>query len=333
MPNIKRFSIVAAISITLLAVFAAPSNAATKLRLAGQHPVDHQATIIVKEQIQHIESAGVDLEIKFFPAGQIGFGEQVFEDVAAGTIDIGHTFIYSHNDPLLEINQLPYLVGTYDQMRKVYSPGSNFYRIYEGLLEKQGLKLLGIFAEGFIGVGTSKKPENVNTTGDKNVQIRVFAMEVGRQTALEMGFRTVTMNWGDVPTAIQQGVVEGVIGGTAESNYTVMGDVVKYFMPYKTFVENTAFYMNRGKWDSLTANQQAVIGDAFAEASKNSFDYSERIDAEYIKRLPEEKGIQVIPISDEEIAAIAEHVKNTVWPKMEETFGKEILDQLKADVQ
>lgn len=333
MTNIKKFGVVTAVVALLMGLSIAPSSAETKLRLAGQHPIDHQATIIAKKAIKSIEDAGVDLKIQFFPAGQLGFGEQVFEDVARGTIDIGHTFIYSHNDPLLEINQLPYLVGTYDQMRKVYSPGSNFYRIYEGLLAKQGLKLLGVFAEGFIGVGTAKEPQNATTADDKDVQIRVFAMEVGRLTALEMGFRTVTMNWGDVPTAIQQGVVDGVIGGTAESNFTVMGDVVKYFLPYKTFVENTAFYMNQEKWDSLTADQQKAVADAFTAAASSSFDYSERIDAEYLKRLPEEKDIQVISISDAEIAAIAEHVKNTVWPVMEETFGKEVLDQLKADVQ
>ena len=70
-----------------------------------------------------------------------------------------------------------------------------------------------------------------------------------------------------------------------------------------------------------------------AQASQASFEYSERIDAEYLKRLPEEKGIQIIHISDEELDAIATHIKATVWPAMEEKFGKEILDQLKADVE
>ena len=59
--------------------------------------------------------------------------------------------IYSHNDPVLEINSLPYLVGNYEEMEKIYSPGSHFYRIYEERLAMQGLKLLGVFAEGFIG--------------------------------------------------------------------------------------------------------------------------------------------------------------------------------------
>ena len=82
----------------------AASAAEEKLRLAGQHPIDHNATLVLKETIAKIESANVGIEIRLFPAGQLGNGEVVFDDVAQGVIDIGHTFIYSHNDPVLEIN-------------------------------------------------------------------------------------------------------------------------------------------------------------------------------------------------------------------------------------
>lgn len=332
MQPVYRFWVTAALAVLLVGASFAPSAAATKLRLAGQHPVDHNATLVLKETIKKIEDAGVDIEIRLFPAGQLGNGEQVFGDVAQGVIDIGHTFIYSHNDPVLEINSLPYLVGTYEEMQKVYSPGSNFYRIYEESLANQGLKLLGVFAEGFIGVGTSEEPTNPTVIGDKGLNIRVWSAEVGRLTAQEMGFRTTTMNWGDVIPAIQQGVIEGVIGGTAESNYTVFGDAVKYFIPYKAFVENTAFYIGQTTWDSLTQEQQAVLSEAFAQASRDSFALSERVDEEYIQRLPE-IGIQIIPVSEMEISAIADHVRATVWPAMEDKLGKDIIDQMKADVQ
>ena len=318
----------AALALTLATTVGA---ADVKLRLAGQHPVDHNATLVLKETIAKIEGAGAGIEIKLFPAGQLGLGEVVFDDVAQGVIDIGHTFIYSHNDPVLEINSLPYLVGTYEEMEKVYSPGSHFYRIYEETLDKQGLKLLGVFAEGFIGVGSTRAPENPGTTGDKGLNIRVWSAEVGRLTAQAIGFQTTTMNWGDVPAAIQQGVVDGVIGGTAESNYYVFGDVVKYFTPYNAFVENTAFYIGQSRWDSLTPEQQQVMADAFAEASAKSFALSRSVDAEYIERLPE-KGIQVVALSDEEIANLARHVRDTVWPALEEKLGKELLDQIKSDL-
>ena len=252
MRKFTLFGMAAMISALLTGASVTPADAVTMLRLAGQHPVDHNATLIQKEAIAKIEGAGVDIEIKLFPAGQLGNGEQVFGDVAQGVIDIGHAFIYSHNDPVLDISSLPYLVGTYEEMRKVYSPGSNFYRIYEERLANQGLKLLGIFAEGFIGVGTSERPTNPTVIGDKGLTIRIWSAEVARLTAQDMGFNTHTMNWGEVVPAIQQGVIEGWIGGTAELNYTAMQDAVKFFTPYNAFVENTAFYIGQEKWDSLT---------------------------------------------------------------------------------
>ncbi len=174
MRNFARYGMAAAVATVLTGASATTSDAATKLRLAGQHPIEHNATKVLKETIKKIEDAGVDIKIKLFPAGQLGNGEQVFGDVAQGVIDIGHTFIYSHNDPVLEINSLPYLVGNYEEMRKVYSPGSNFYRVYEERLANQGLKLLGVFAEGLIGVGAAKKPTNPTTVGDKGLNIRVW---------------------------------------------------------------------------------------------------------------------------------------------------------------
>ena len=302
-----------------------------KLRLAGQHPVDHNATKVLKETIAEIEGAGVGVEIKLFPAGQLGNGEVVFDDVAAGVIDIGHTFIYSHKDPVLEINSLPYLVSNYEEMEKVYSAGSAFYGIYDEHIAAQGMKLLGVFAEGFIGVGSTKAPADAGGTGDKELNIRVWSADVGRLTAQAIGFKTTTMNWGDVVPAIQQGVIEGVIGGTAESNYTVFGDSVKYFTPYNAFVENTAFYINQNTWDGLSADQQQVIADAFAKASAKSFALSKSVDAEYIGRLGE-KNIEVVGISDAERAALAAHVRETVWPVLEDKLGKALLDSIKADL-
>ena len=174
-------------------------------------------------------------------------------------------------------------------------------------------------------------PENPGTTGDKDLNIRVWSAEVGRLTAQAMGFKTTTMNWGDVPGAMQQGVVDGWIGGTAELNYTAFADIVQYFTPYNAFVENTGFYIHRNTWDGLTAEQQKVIGDAFAEASAKSFALSASVDEEYLKRLPEVR-IEVVPVSDEEIAGLAQHVRDNVWPTLEERLGKELLDQIKSDL-
>ena len=55
------------------------------------------------------------------------------------------------------------------------------------------------------------------------------------------------------------------------------------------------------------------------------------MDAEYLERLPE-KGIEVVALSDEEVSGLASHVRDTVWPALEEKLGKELLDQIKSDL-
>ncbi len=315
-----------------IGLVAGGANAETRLKVAGQHAPDHNATKQLNEIKKEVEAAGVGLKLQLFPSGQLGTGEQVFGDVAKGVIDIGHTFIYSHNDPLLEINTIPYLVDSYAQMNKVFTPGSNFYQTYSDLLDKQGVKLLGIFGEGFIGVGASKMPTDATGFGKKDITIRVWSAAVAKETAVDMGFNTTTIDWGDVFPALQQGVVDGVIGGTPEANYTTFLDAIKYYIPYNPFVENTAYYMSKTSWDELNAEQQKVIEDTFGKAAINSFASSEATDVEFMGKLAE-AGVEVIALTDEERSAIAAHIRATTWPKLEETFGKDLMDQLKADTQ
>ena len=308
-----------------------PANADVRLRIAGQHPTDHYATVVLRQIEKDLKTANVGLKVKVFPAGQLGNGEEVFGDVSRGLIDIGHTFVYSHNDPKLEINSIPYLVSNYQQMSKVFSPGSKFYSTFETLLDKQDIKLLGIFVEGFIGVATSKRPGNATTTASKGVNIRVWSAEAARSAATSMGFNTTTMNWGDVVPAIQQGTVDGLIGGTAESYYTIMRDAIKYYIPYNAFVENTAYYMSKKTWNKLDANQRNAVLKAFQTASEGSFAKTEELDTEYTAKLSE-AGIEVIAISDAERNLIAAEVQAKTWPLLEEKLGKQLLDELKADL-
>ena len=324
-------ALAAAVAIGAGAFAASAAADDVRLRIAGQHPIDHYGTAALNKIKTDLDAANVGLDVKLFPAGQLGNGEEVFGDVIQGVIDVGHTFVYSHNDPRLEINSVPYLVSNYEQMTRVFSPGSAFYTNFEALLDNQGVKLLGIFVEGFIGVATSKAPENATTTGPKGLNIRVWSAEAARSAATDMGFNTTTMNWGDVPAAIQQGTVDGLIGGTAESYYTIMRDAISHYIPYNAFVENTAYYMSNRTWEKLNDAQRAAVTAAFQSASQSSFEVTEQLDVEYTQKLSE-FGVEVITPTNEELATIASEVQASTWPLLEEKLGADLLAALKADV-
>ena len=335
MKNIRnRFSLktIAASTLMLGAVLSTSVQAATVLRIATTHAPDQYASEVMQQVKKDLEGAGVDLKIKLYMASQLGSGEQLMGEAVRGSIDIVHAFVYSHKDPILEINSLPYLVSSYDEMEKVFSPGSNFYTIFDQRMDNLGLKLLGITGEGFIGVMSSSEPENYRTTGAKGQNVRVWSAQAAKLATHDMGYNTTTIDWGDAFPAIQQGVVDGMIGATPEATYTTFKEAINHYVPYNAFVENTAYYASKKTWEKkLNAEQRKVVADVFAEAASKFVAWSRENDAANLKKLGE-FGVKILPLSDAERKTIATEIRSVTWPKLEERLGKDILEKIVADL-
>ncbi|MBY4678390.1 TRAP transporter substrate-binding protein DctP [Marinobacterium arenosum] len=331
---LKGFSLKAAAATTLMsgALLSGSVQAETLLRIATTHAPDQYASEVMQQVKKELEGAGVDLKVKLYMASQLGSGEQLMGEAVRGTIDIVHAFVYSHKDPVLEINSLPYLVSSYDEMEKVFSPGSNFYNLFEQRMDNLGLKLLGITGEGFIGVMSSSVPENYRTTGEKGQNIRVWSAQAAKLATKDLGYKTTTIDWGDAFPAIQQGVVDGMIGATPEATYTTFKEAISHYVPYNAFVENTAYYASNKTWQKkLNDEQRKVVKDVFTRASAGFVDWSRKNDAANLEKL-QAFGVEVLPLSDAERSAIAQEIRTKTWPKLEQRLGKDILDKIVADL-
>lgn len=316
-----------------LAVSAASGGLAAEmtLKLAGVLPVDHYGHKMLEQIKADIEAANVGLKVTYFPAGQLGSGEEMFEDTIRGNIDLVHAFVYAHKDPALEVNSLPFLATSWDEMMSVYgSKDSAYSQIMEETLDKVGLKLLGTAVEGPIGVITTKKPDNHATTGPKNLNIRVWSSQVAKATTESIGYRTTTMAWAEVLPAVQAGAVDGAICCTAQSTFTffAQSSVGKYFIPYNAFVESSTYYASKRTWDKLTDEQRNVIQAAVDKAAASFNDWARENDEGYIAKL-KEAGWEVLELSAGERAALTAEIKNTVWPEVEKIVGKDIIDRLR----
>ena len=108
------------------------------LKFAGVLPVEHYAHKMMEQIKSDIEAANVGIKVKLFPAGQLGSGEELLEDTIRGNIDMVHAFVYAHKDPVLEINSLPFLVSSWDELVKVYGSKDSAYTaiMTETLAEK-----------------------------------------------------------------------------------------------------------------------------------------------------------------------------------------------------
>ncbi len=300
------------------------------LRFAGVFPIDHQGTKMMEQVAADVAAADVGLSINVFPANQLGSGEALFEDVARGNIDLAAAFIYADTDPRLEFLSMPFLVSGWDEMDSVMrNMDSQYNQILQELTDDYGVHVMAQNPEGFVGIVATKEPTNWNTFDDKGMNIRVWSSSVVKAMIESLGFQATTMAWGDIFPAIQSGIVDGAICCTKTATYSIFAksDVGSHFVEYNSISELTTFYASQRTLDKLNDEQRAALQAAMTKASDDFFAYNRENDAIFGQKLVD-SGYTILSLSDEEQAAMAANVRENIWPLMEKSVGKDIIERL-----
>ena len=301
-----------------------------RIKIAGTWPTKHFGHEIMENMVKEIEDAGVGIKVSYFPASQLGSGEELVEDAIRGNVDMVQAFIYAQTDPRLEIMNLPALVTTFDELKAVYGdPNSKLNTLLAGIMADHGLVYLGNVGEGLIGIVASEKPTDHAGFGDKGVNIRVWSSDIAKKTTESLGYRTTTMNWAEVLPALQSGVIDGAICCTPEWAYTTfaVAGIGKYYVPVNTFIEASALYASQKTWDKMNEEQRAVVRAAAEKAASTAIDKAWERSQGFIDQMVE-SGYEILDYSPEERAAMVAHIRENVWPELADVIGQDIMDEL-----
>lgn len=307
------------------------------LRIATHYNQEHlgYAALTRLEEKLERESDG-RLDITLYPSSQLGDYTLTFQELSEGTVDIALIPIPSEYDSRLEMNFIPYLVNDYDDLESAFGQDSYFFEKYTEIMGDLNIKLLGIYAEGMIGMGFSTEdvPAGYNDVNDtstekQNLLVRAPAIEVYNLVTQDMGFSATTIPYADLYTSMQTGVCNGWIGGTPQLNYSDFRDVINYYVPYNVFVENIGFMMSQQVFDSLPSDLQTLIEESFMEEAVNSYATAKEGDEDALQKM-KDYGITILDLTEEELAAYREHVIAVTWPKLSKNIGEDILNELIA---
>ncbi|MDD4733178.1 MAG: TRAP transporter substrate-binding protein DctP [Desulfovibrio sp.] len=301
------------------------------IKLATQHPIEHmghKAAERVKSRIEK-ETEG-RVQVKIYPANQLGDASQLYEEVIRGSIDAAHITVPESFDSRLGAGFLPYIARDYDQIRQIFDKDAFLPREMAKMHEKLGVKFFSYFGEGFLGVGTVEPLENVALPGtEKGMLIRVPGLDVFKFGAEELGFRTSSLPYADTYSALQTGVVKGWLGGPPNLNYLGFRDVIKYYYQYNVNFEATQYVMNLKKFMSIPEADRKVVEAAFVDEGQQSFLMAESEDQMYRKKL-EEAGIKVTMLTTQELEDCAAYVREKAWSRLEKGLTPELLEGIKA---
>lgn len=238
----------------------------TTLKLAHglntKHPV-HLALEYMGARLQAISGGTMALDI--YPSGQLGSERELIELLQIGSLAMTKVSSSPMEGfvPAMKIFSMPY----------VFRDDAHFWAVLEGdigqelLQAGQSVRLRGLayFDAGSRNFYTVDRP--VNTPDDlTGLKIRVQLSPTAMTMVKALGGAPTPISWGELYTALQQGVVDGAENNPPSFVSSKHYEVAKYF----TLDEHTRvpdiILMSDYVWRQLTAQQQQWLTQAMAES-------------------------------------------------------------------
>ena len=301
----KKFALMLAVLFLFIIAVSPATAAPITLRFAGQSPPDHMATKTMEAMAKEIgEKTKGRVQVKVYPAGQLGNYSLVMEEMIRGTIDMACMSVATDFDPRLEIIYTNGFVTGYESAKKALVPGAWLPDKLNSFTSALGVRIIGSYVEGFIGIGSVKPvKEPLNPKVDKGVLTRVPNMVVYTLAAKAMGYRPITIPYPDVYQSMQTGVCDAVDGYPTAAAYTILGDVLKYWYATNYSMEYLAYMVSDKTWKKLSPEDQKVFMEIAKRYTLKSIDNAKSEDEKYMK-LMEKKGIKVFRYSEAQLKPI-----------------------------
>lgn len=299
------------------------------LKMGNQHSAESVANKLDQEMCDRIaEETEGRVTIELYSDSALGDYTNVFDELMLGTVDVAHISPVESYDSRVSATMLPYIAFDYDTLLSVYSEGSFLRSELDDALSQLGIRLGGIFCEGFNGIGVMQTLENANVPGaEKGCIIRSPMLDVYSLEMMDLGFRVSSMPYSDTYTAMQTGVVAGLAGCTSQMNYLAFRDIITAFYDYRYNQEATMILFSQKTWDKLLPEDQETITKIVNEICEEGAAQAESVCEEYLGKL-EEEGIEVYTFTEEELSAFAESSRANVWPQLAENYPDGWLQQV-----
>ena len=304
------------------------------LKIHCDYTEDHPASQLLAQFCDRVsEATNGTVTVKPYYAGALGDYTTVFDEVAQGSIDMTWGCNSVTFGEVQNIGKRPYLAVTWDDAKTMFAPESFVSTTMADLCDQNGIKMLGLHLIGAGGLAATKMPKDWETWGvDHDFLLRVPNADTVTLPMSAMGYRTQSVNWSELFTAVQTGVVDGFVGGHPPAVYDQFRDVVKYYLQINNFFEVATISINKNTFEKLSADQQAALEEAAAWAFDESVASGEATENEYLQKMSD-YGIEVIKPDESVLQNFAEHCRTEVWPELRSSINNdEVFDGLMASL-
>jgi tripartite ATP-independent transporter DctP family solute receptor len=268
-----------------------PSQALAKkieLSLANEAPPFFVYTIISKKFKELLEQkVGDKVTIKIYHSGQLGGEKDTIEGEIIGTVDMAivQSSLLALWEEQMAYIDVPFLYRDIDHAIKVMN--GPIGQSINKKMEKHGVMVLACMNLGFRGIYNGKRP--ISKPSDvAGMKYRVIQNPVYVDLINSWGAKAVPMNFGEVYTGLQQGVLDAA--GLEPYSYEIMKhyEPAPYFSITNHIYQSFVLTMSKKKFDSLPADVQKAIIETSKEVIPAGVQITKDIDYRIIGKLVRE---------------------------------------------
>jgi tripartite ATP-independent transporter DctP family solute receptor len=219
----------------------------------------HQGMIFFGEKLQEI--SGGKFKVQIYPSQQLGTERQCLELLQIGSLDMTKVSagVLENFSPSIKVFGIPYLFRDKEHAFRVLD-GPVGEELLNGT-EKYWLKGLGYYDSGSRSFYTIDKPiEHPNDL--KGLKIRVMESQTAIDMVKSFGGSPTPISWGELYTALQQGVVDGAENNPPSFYLSRHYEVCKYYIIDEHTVLPDVVLMSTHFWNDLSNQDQEWIQKA-----------------------------------------------------------------------
>lgn len=326
MKSVKRILAVVLCVVTLIGLTGCSSSATGGKRIirishaqSETHP-EHLGLLKFKDYIE--ENLGDKYEVQIFPNELLGSAQKAIELTQTGAIDFvvaGTANLETFAD-VYEIFSMPYLFTSEEAYHATMNDTEYMNQVYEST-DEAGFRVMTWYNAGTRNFYATKP---VHTPEDlKGLKIRVQQSPASVSMVKAFGAAASPMSFGEVYTAIQQGVINGAENNELALTNNKHGEVAKYFSYNKHQMIPDMLIGNLKFLNSLSDEEREVFEEAARLSTEVELENWDQQVEEAKKIATEDMGVEFIDVDVEAFKAAVADVQEEMLednPNIRDTY-------------
>jgi len=261
-----------------------------------EHP-EHIGMLEFKKIIE--EKLGDKYEVEIFPNELLGSAQKAIELTQTGAIDfvIAGTANVETFAKAYEIFSMPYLFTSQEAYHEVMNDVDYMKKLYNST-DESGFRVLTWFDAGirsFYSTKPIRTPEDL-----KGQKIRVQQSPASVNMVKAFGAAASPMSFGEVYTAIQQGVINGAENNELALTNNKHGEVAKYYSYNQHQMVPDVLLGNTKFLDSLSDEEYDIFMEAAQKATEVEMEEWGKAVEEAKDYAKNEQGVEFIEVDVQE---------------------------------